>query len=202
MEILESGYYYHIYNHANGSENLFRNRDNYRFFLKKYEQHVIPIAETYTYCLMPNHFHFLVRIKDEDDIIRTFPKFGTLEKDHRNIFISKQFSNFFSSYTQSFNKVHERRGSLFYKNFKRKRITTELYLKQAIVYIHLNPVYHGLTNDVNKWYYSSYKAICSAKPTLINKKDVLTLFDDLVNFKEYHRLKNFEAYAGKLDVDY
>ncbi|MDK2979548.1 MAG: REP-associated tyrosine transposase [Bacteroidales bacterium] len=131
MEILESGYYYHIYNHANGSDNLFRSDDNYRFFLKKFKQHVTPIAETYAYCLLPNHFHFLVRIKEEGVIRSTFPKFQTLEKINRNKFISKQFSNFFSSYTQSFNKVNGRKGSLFYKNFKRKRITTEIYLKQC-----------------------------------------------------------------------
>ncbi len=189
MEILESGYYYHIYNHANGSDNLFRNDDNYRFFLKKFEKHVIPIAEAYAYCLMPNHFHFLVRIKEEDEIERTFPKFQTLEKFYRNKFISKQFSNFFSSYTQSFNKVNGRKGSLFYKNFKRKRITTEIYLKQLIVYIHLNPVYHGFTNEVNEWRYTSYNAICITKATLVNKVDVLNLFDDIANFKAYHHMK-------------
>ena len=55
MEILESGYYYHIYNYANGSKNLFRNKDNYRYFLKKAMQHITPIAEVYSYCLLPNH---------------------------------------------------------------------------------------------------------------------------------------------------
>ncbi|HAF30689.1 MAG TPA: hypothetical protein DCG75_16730 [Bacteroidales bacterium] len=147
-------------------------------------------------------FHFLIRIKEEEEIGRTFPKFETLEKVNRNKFISKQFSNFFSSYTQSFNKVNGRKGSLFYKNFKRKRITTEKYLKQVIVYIHLNPVYHGFTNEVGMWKYSSYNAICSSKPTLINKEEILTLFDDASNFKAYHLSKAAENYANQFDVDY
>lgn len=59
MEALETGQYYHIYNHANGDDNLFREAKNYPFFLQKYHQHISPIAETIAWCLMPNHFHLL-----------------------------------------------------------------------------------------------------------------------------------------------
>lgn len=69
---LEPGNYYHIYNRANGSERLFLSDDNYRFFLKKYLQHIEPIVNTYCYCLMPNHFHLLVKVKSEDELIRFF----------------------------------------------------------------------------------------------------------------------------------
>src|SRR5690606_6961681 len=98
--------YYHIYNHANGDDNLFREQKNYGYFLEKYKQHINPIAETIAWCLMPNHFHLLVKIKSEEEIAAAFPKFQTLEKlrreDEKSKFLSKQFSNFFSSYTQSF----------------------------------------------------------------------------------------------------
>src|SRR5690606_17973301 len=152
--------YYHIYNHANGNENLFREQKNYEYFLEKYKQHISTIAQTIAWCLMPNHFHLLVKIKTEEEIVAafsstfpsstfpsstfpplTFPKFGTLEKldlkkleleklkrlekfknldtlEDKSNFLSKQFANFFSGYTQSFNKVYGRRGSLFLKNFK------------------------------------------------------------------------------------
>ena len=76
--------YYHIYNHANGNENLFREQKNYEYFLEKYKQHINPIAETIAWCLMPNHFHLLVKIKTEEEIVSTSfsasPKFGNLEK--------------------------------------------------------------------------------------------------------------------------
>ena len=55
---------YHIFNHANGFENIFVSGENYRFFLEKYKNHISPIAETYAYCLMPNHFHFVLRIRN------------------------------------------------------------------------------------------------------------------------------------------
>lgn len=60
---------YHIYNHANGSENLFRNEENYHYFLSKYAEYIFPIADTYAYCLMPNHFHLMVRIRTEKEIM-------------------------------------------------------------------------------------------------------------------------------------
>lgn len=56
--------YYHIYNHANGFENIFIEERNFRFFLEKYQFYILPIAKTFAHCLMPNHFHFLIKIKD------------------------------------------------------------------------------------------------------------------------------------------
>ena len=60
---------YHIYNHANGEENIFRSNENYYYFLKKYTEYIHPIAETHAYCLMPNHFHLMVRIRSEKEIL-------------------------------------------------------------------------------------------------------------------------------------
>ena len=57
---------YHIYNRAHGAEYLFLNDGNYRFFLQGYRQYISPIADTFCYCLMPNHFHLMLRIKVKD----------------------------------------------------------------------------------------------------------------------------------------
>jgi len=59
---LEPGQMYHIWTHANGTENLFQTSDNYHYFLKKYAVYINPIADTFAYCLMPNHLHLMVRI--------------------------------------------------------------------------------------------------------------------------------------------
>jgi putative transposase len=69
---MEPGKVYHIYTHANGFENLFRSQENYRYFLERYTQFIPSIADTLTYCLMPNHIHFLVRIKTKEQIIDYF----------------------------------------------------------------------------------------------------------------------------------
>jgi len=133
---------YHIFNHANGFENTFRSDENFRYFLAKYRLYISPIAETYAYCLMPNHFHIVVRIRSRkiiEKIILSRNKFtssnisssniskvqnfgnveeGSIDDKTIELFLSKQFANLFSCYTQSFNKVFNRRGSLFIKNFK------------------------------------------------------------------------------------
>src|SRR5690554_5120880 len=222
--------YYHIYNHANGDENLFREQKNYEYFLEKYKQHISPIAETIAWCLMPNHFHLLVKIKTEEEIVAafsstnppstfpplTFPKFQTLEKlglekfkrlekfkkldtlESKSNFLSKQFANFFSSYTQSFNKVYGRRGSLFLKNFKRKEILDENYLRNLILYIHLNPLKHGFTNDILDWKWNSYQSF-----PVVHKEMFRMLFADEENYEYMHRgkqscFKEYESLENEL----
>src|SRR5690554_4833686 len=213
MLILEK--YYHIYNHANGNENLFREQKNYEYFLEKYKQHINPIAETIAWCLMPNHFHLLVKIKTEEEIVSTsfqaFPKFGTLEKlekskklekletvEAKSNFLSKQFASFFSSYTQSFNKVYGRRGSLFLKNFKRKEILDENYLRNLILYIHLNPLKHGFINDILDWKWNSYQSF-----PVVHKEMFRMLFADEENYEYMHRgkqscFKEYESLENEL----
>lgn len=187
QDILFPEGYYHVYNRANGRENLFTEDDNYFYFLQKYKQHVAPIADTLAYALMPNHFHFVVRVREIDVLKRTFPKFETLEKlSEQSNFLSKQFSNLFSSYTQSFNKMYQRKGSLFMKNFKRNQITSETHLKRAIIYVHRNPVHHGFTDRIKDWSYTSYESHISEKPTQLAREQVMKLFGSETQFKEAH----------------
>jgi putative transposase len=179
---LEPDTFYHVYNHGNGNERIFVNSNNYSFFLSQYKTYITPIADSYCYCLMPNHFHFLLKIKSESELITTFSKSGTLEK-----LISKQFANLFSSYSQAFNKQQSRKGSLFMKNFKRKKISDEQYLKKLVHYIHSNPIESGLCEKLTDWKFSSYNALLSQKQTMLQKAEVLDWFEDEENFIYCHR---------------
>lgn len=200
MKTLQLIQYYHIYNHANGDDNLFREGKNYPFFLSKYHLHIDPIAETIAWCLMPNHFHLLVRIKDEVELEQDFPKFKTLENlatdEEKELqlsyLLSKQFSNLFSSYSQSFNKVYQRRGSLFLKNFKRKKIDSQNYLFQLILYIHLNPVKHQFTQQPSAWEWSSYLSFSHQQSSLYHE-----LFGTAEHYFNAHEEKchHFKEYA-------
>lgn len=68
MDLFEPDQVYHIYNRANGNENLFRESRNYRFFLQKYFAYINPVAETYAYCLLPNHFHAMIRVRSKPNL--------------------------------------------------------------------------------------------------------------------------------------
>ena len=187
---LEADKYYHIYNHAVGQDNLFETNENYRFFLEKFVQYIIPIADIFAYCLLPNHFHFAVRIKSEEEIdklMRSFPKYETLKKLDYTYYISKQFSNLFSSYTQAFNKQQNRKGNLFQKPFKRLHIDSDSYLRNNIHYIHHNPIHHKFTEDLRKWKHCSFNSFFSDKFTHLQRNEAIELFDDIDNFNAFHK---------------
>ncbi len=68
VEPIEYGHFYHIYNHGVGSRDIFRETANYEHFLQLYDKYISPVAETYAWVLMRNHFHLLVRIKEKDEM--------------------------------------------------------------------------------------------------------------------------------------
>lgn len=152
---LKANTYFHVFNHANGFEKLFFDERNYSFFLKKYHKYIDPIADTPVWCLMPNHFHVLIRIKSEEELLKVFTKFNSYQELEESKVLSKVFSNFFSCYSLSMNKVYKRRGSIFVKSFKKKEIDSPFYLKAIILYIHLNPVKHRFRKNATSWRWSS-----------------------------------------------
>lgn len=205
MEKLQPNCSYHIFNHANGFENIFIEDENYRFYLDKYQQYILPIAETYAYCLLPNHFHLVVRIRRREvleEVFRNFkstnfskvPNFGKVENSGKveitdNIieqFISKQFANLFSCYTQSFNKVNKRRGSLFLKNFRREPIENKAYFLNAVIYTHRNPVHHAFCDRYTDWSYTSFCEIKERNSQMIEVEKLLRMFGGRDSFIDLH----------------
>ncbi len=155
--------FYHIYNRGINGEDLFKQERNYNYFLSKYIIYLEPVVETYAYCLLKNHFHLLIRVKDIDTLYNFFIeqirnkeiKQGLHNPD---FIVSKQFAKLFSSYTQSINIATNRSGSLIETPFKRIEVKNETYLTNLIWYIHNNPQKHGFVNDFRDYPHSSYQA--------------------------------------------
>lgn len=183
---IEADKFYHIYNRGVNGEVIFKSTRNFDFFLKKVEEYLIPVCEIYAYCLLPNHFHFLVRIKSESEL-ESLVKVSNLDKAERglhtqqNIF-SKQFSRLFNSYSQAFNKENGRHGALIESPFKRKEINNLDYLRRVLIYIHRNPQLHELVEDFRDYNYSSYKSILNNSENFLQKNEIIELFDDKENF--------------------
>jgi REP element-mobilizing transposase RayT len=188
---LQPGQFYHIYNRGNNRQNLFVEERNHRYFLKLYAQHIEPIAETYAYCLLPNHFHFLLRIKD----LTGLPDLSGLKKP------SRSFSNLFNAYAKAFNKAYDRTGSLFQRPFGRIPVASDAYFTWLIVYIHRNPQKHGLVDNFRAWTYSSYHAHLSTKPTRLQRDEVLAWFDGAAGFRAFHRQEVSERRIAPLVVE-
>ncbi len=195
---LQPSHYYHIYNRGNNREDLFREERNYRYFLQLYARHVLPIAVTFAYCLLRNHFHFLVRIREEtSQVSETCEVFPLTPRQ-----ISQHFSNFFNAYTKSINKAYGRTGSLFEERFGRIEVTTDAYFTHLIFYIHFNPQKHGFVDDFRDWHWSSYHTLQAAGDTQLNRAEVLNWFGDKARFDEFHRGRVDEkTVAALIDED-
>jgi REP element-mobilizing transposase RayT len=184
--------YHHCINHVVGDDLLFREADNYRHFLEKYKKYIAPITTTYAFCLMPNHFHFLIKINSETAILDYYQ----LKNPHQPIdkttfdyaeFISRQFSNFFNAYAKAFNKKYERRGTLLETPFKRPLVESEVYFLNTLKYIHYNPIHHGFVDELESWDYSSYHAYLNHDKKGKFKTEVFELLDGFQGFCEIHR---------------
>ena len=65
--LMQADSFYHIFNRANSNHDvLFTSAENYRFFLIKFATYLSPYIKIYAYCLLPNHFHFLIQVKSEE----------------------------------------------------------------------------------------------------------------------------------------
>ncbi len=194
---LEYGHYYHIYNRGNDKGDIFFERRNYPYFLKLYKKYIVPIADTYAYCLMKNHFHLLVRLKTvEEQWLALRPA-----DDDKVLDPTQQFSNMFNSYAKSINKAYDRSGSLFQKHFGRVLVNSDRYFIYLITYIHRNPQKHGFVTDYRTYPYSSYRAIRSQSPSQLENETALAWFGDVAAFDHCHQTWTNEAKIRHLIED-
>jgi putative transposase len=181
--LLEPERFYHVYNRGINGEDIFREEKNYDFFLKKYAQYLEKVAHTYAYCLMKNHFHFLISVKSEPEIRQWFAQ--QREKSVDRI-IAHQFSHLFNSYAQSFNKSYHRTGGLFETPFRRKLVESDAYFTRVMFYIHANPQKHLIVEDFRSYPHSSYLIYESEKPTKLKREEGLNWFGGRETFLLYH----------------
>lgn len=142
---------YHIYNRGNNQQRIFFKPDNYIFFLNKIRHYIIPCCDILAYCLMPNHFHFLI-YSDE----RTIATKRIADKE-KNV-LSEGIRHLLSSYTQAINKQNGSTGSLFQQNTKAKPIVkgSRDYDLTVFHYIHQNAYEAKLVEKLEDWEYSSF----------------------------------------------
>lgn len=138
---------------------------------------------------MPNHFHFIIQIRDEATIQQfyaaKFPTAITPSKDYSKI-VMQQFSNMHNGYAQAYNKMFGRRGALFIDYLRRKQVTDDAYFIRLVHYIHNNPVHHHFCSSIDDWTYSSYQTILSEKSTNIERETVLEWYGGTVAYKDFH----------------
>ena len=154
MEELErlSRMIFHIYNQSNDRSSIFREHENYQFFLGKMIRQLKPVSHLLAYCLMPNHFHFLLIPKTD------FRSGLNLEKVPLDVMptteLSEAMKRLQMGYTKSFNKYFGLSGSRFRQDAK--AILHSQGIRKGFWYIHNNPVKAKLVEKPSEWGYSSY----------------------------------------------
>lgn len=189
--VLKPTNFYHIYNRGINSCDIFFENDNYEHFLHLYDKYISPVANTFAWVLMKNHFHLLVQIlpQSPDKLPNLKDLEETTSMNGWEKRINQQFSNLFNAYTKAVNKRFGRTGSLLEHSFHRKLVENESYLKQLIVYIHQNPVHHGFCAHPCEYPWSSYLSCISLKPTQLKRDEVIGWFNNKAAFEQLHNEK-------------
>src|SRR3954468_13096774 len=170
IELLEANNFYHILNRGIDRTNIFQTADDYASFLQRLEECSKNVMDIFAYCLLKNHFHSLIYVKQEIALPR-FNGPGEIK-----VTAAKQLGHLFNGYAQSFNRRHDRTGGLFEKPFKRKQIESKAGLVSVILYIHTNPVHHSFAHDFKEWPYSSFHELISDGDSFLKKQTVLSWF--------------------------
>ena len=160
--------FFHVYNRGVNKNDIFFNERNFLYFRQRMLEANNPSSiEIIAYCLMPNHFHF---------IIYQLEPFG----------ISGFMRNVCDGYAKAINKERSRSGHLFEGKYKMKHIDNDLYLFHLSRYIHLNPVRACLVDLPEEWAHSSCGTYFGLRPDpVITMQLVLQQFGGLKNYRSF-----------------
>ena len=176
--------YYHVYNRGNRKQNIFIQPKDYKRFLERTSEYKDKFGVSIlSYCLMPNHFHFL--LKQETDL-------------PINVFMLRLST----SYAKYFNIKYEEVGSLFQGRFKAKIIETDEYLLHLSRYIHRNPIsIPGVELRYYPW--SSYSTFTEGrKDEFVDPSFILSYFakkDPKSDYKQFMEYENEEKEVQLLE---
>ena len=191
-DTLYPGGIFHVYTRGNNKENLFKEAENYPYFLRLWQKHVLPLAEVYAYCLMPNHLHVCVRIRYEEALPAAY------QAGKKPLW--QPFSNCLNAYAKAINKGYGRTGSLFEGGFRRKEVQDETHLLRLIAYIHANPQHHGFCTDFRTYGHSSYRSLLSEQPTALSREVVLDYIGGRQGFMDFHDAH--KSWRDRLEGDF
>jgi len=189
----EQGFTYHIFNQGNNRQKIFFERENYIYFLRKIKERILPFADILAWCLMPNHFHLMINVRNltvltaNSEIQRYKPKEQTL---------NSSIGIMLRSYTRAINKRIERSGALFREETKaicvncNSEITRTWFTSQGITNINIlnpekeypnilfnyilhNPFKDNLVKKPEDWEFSSLRDFLGIRNGTLIKRELI-----------------------------
>ncbi|MGA9397233.1 MAG: hypothetical protein WBV22_03145 [Anaerolineaceae bacterium] len=179
--------WYHIHSRGvNRGDIIFEDR-NYDYFMALLEHHICPVADVFAYCLLRNHFHLLIRVKEGNDIKKEGEATsGEVSSSDVETLPSRAFSNLLNAYSKAINRGYHRSGSLFQHPFGRRMLTSESQIWAVMAYIHQNPQRHHLVADFRDWERSSYQILAGDLPTFLERDEVMDWFGGRKQYLAMH----------------
>jgi REP-associated tyrosine transposase len=171
---------YHIYNQGNNHQKIFFSEGDYLIFLNLYKKLFLALVDTIAWCLMPNHFHFMVYT---DERCNKANKQGGIIIDP----ITNSVRKLLSGYARIFNNSSGRSGSLFRQKTKAKCLSDikanvsnlscpQDYYINCFHYIHQNPLRAKLVTHLENWKFSSFKDYAGFRNGAICKKELAEMY--------------------------
>jgi putative transposase len=171
---------YHVYNQGNNRQKIFFHRNDYLAFLNLYKKLLFPNLSTIAWCLMPNHFHFMVQA---DERCITKIKQGGIFIDP----VTNGIRKLLSGYSRIFNTRYQRSGSLFRQKTKAKCLSDIRampenipgladYYRNCFHYIHQNPLVANLVTRLENWEFSSFIDYAGLRDGTLCKKELAALY--------------------------
>ena len=176
--------YYHFYNRGNNRQAVFMERDNYLYFLKGINKYLLGHVDVLAYCLMPTHYHLLVRVRlpQTSEVLKT----SEVSASEASRQVSLAMQKFGISYTKAINKRFARVGALFQGQFQGKPVRIHEHLLSLCVYIHANPVKDGLVALPEDWEFSNYLEWLGLRSDmLVNREFILENFGTPEEYRQF-----------------
>jgi len=163
-----AGQIYHLYNRGVNRQPIFFCAENWGYFIKQLRHYFrSELLDVLAYCLMPTHYHLMVRLKIDDLSARVMQPFSV-------------------SYTKAINRQQTRVGPLFQGPFRAVWVDDDSYLLHLSRYIHVNPVTAGLVARPEKWVFSSYRDYIGLRNGTLPVTDiVLSQFPSRQAYREF-----------------
>ncbi len=207
---LLEGQIYHIYNKVGTGLLLFHDSADYDRFLSQWDKFFGRYLDTFAYCLVPNHFHFLARVKEIDNTLRDIIKLENTQAATNFLtakipfsgFLSDQFRRFGSSISLAHKVKTHRTGALFMNKMKRVGIHNDAHLMYLLCYIHHNVIHHNLGCHYDNWKYTSYNAYLSDNKTRIAKSEMMDFFGSREEFiRSHEEFRLFNSFDKDLTIE-
>ncbi len=195
------GSFYHLVFKSIDGLFLFNHDKDYEVYLERFRKFLGDFADVWSFCVLPNHTHFIIKIKTQESIniflnklslqdLTVSMKLFLSEQENESLFnamIERQVNSFMVSYANYINNRFNRQGGIFQKPFKRIKIEDEGHLQQAIIYTNANAQKHGLVKDFKTYGFSSYPLIVANDQYFVDTKSVIEFFENKEKFIRLHK---------------